>query len=284
VAERQLDPLLPGGTGSAVVVTARTHPAAVSGIRTVVLEPLRPGESLTLLGAMAGASRLAREPEAARDLVAYCEGLPLALRAVGARLAARPRLPLSWLADRLAEPGARLGELRYGELSVAASLAHSLHDLDDTAVAVLRSLPALGGRPFTAAEAAGRAGSAEPASFEQALDRLADARLLDLSAIDDRGQPLYRCPGLVQLFALSLEAPAPGQAPAGEGAGVSAQAQTPAVTGAPGQAQPPALAGAPGQTQTSALAGAPGQARIPALAGAPRQARTSTVTEAPGGF
>ncbi|MFE0326814.1 BTAD domain-containing putative transcriptional regulator [Streptomyces sp. NPDC058960] len=265
VAERQLDPLLPGGTGSAVVVTARTHPAAVSGIRTVVLEPLRPGESLTLLGAMAGASRLAREPEAARDLVAYCEGLPLALRAVGARLAARPRLPLSWLADRLAEPEARLGELRYGELSVAASLAHSLHGLDDIAVAVLRSLPALGGRPFTAAEAAGRAGSAEPASFEQALDRLADARLLDLSAIDDRGQPLYRCPGLVQLFARSLEAPAPGQAGAGAGAHGEAQAGA----GAHGQAQTPALAAAPGQAQTPALAGAPGQAQTPAVTGAP---------------
>ncbi|MGW5605407.1 BTAD domain-containing putative transcriptional regulator [Streptomyces sp. NPDC003753] len=263
VAERQLDPLLPGGTGSAVVVTARTHPAAVSGIRTVVLEPLRPGESLTLLGAMAGASRLAREPEAARDLVAYCEGLPLALRAVGARLAARPRLPLSWLADRLAEPEARLGELRYGGLSVAASLAHSLHGLDDIAVAVLRSLPALGGRPFTAAEAAGRAGSAEPASFEQALDRLADARLLDLSAIDDRGQPLYRCPGLVQLFARSLEAPAPGQARAGAGAPGEAQAGA----GAPGEAQ--AGAGAHGQAQTPALAGAHGQAQTPAVTGAP---------------
>ncbi|UXY19871.1 NB-ARC domain-containing protein [Streptomyces cynarae] len=280
VEERQLDPLLPGGTGSAVVVTARTHPAAVSGIRTVVLEPLRPGESLTLLGAMAGASRLAREPEAARDLVAYCEGLPLALRAVGARLAARPRLPLSWLADRLAEPEARLGELRYGELSVAASLAHSLHDLDDTAVAVLRSLPALGLRPFTAAEAAGRAGSAEPASFEQALDRLADARLLDLSAIDDQGQPLYRCPGLVQLFARSLEAPASGQTQAG--AGAPDQAQAPTVTGTPGVAHTPALATAPGKAHTPALATAPGKAHTPALTTAPGQAHTPALTTAPG--
>ncbi|MFD9209880.1 BTAD domain-containing putative transcriptional regulator [Streptomyces sioyaensis] len=203
VSELQLDALLPSGSRSAVIVTSRMHLAATPGIHPVLLEPLRPGESLALLEAVAGPERLVREPDAARDVVTYCAGLPLALRIAGARLAARPRLPMAWLADRLAEPAARLGELRYGGLSVAESVARSARQLDEESLAVLRALPGLGGRPFTSREAAALLGRG-PAEAERMLEALADARLLELPGTDERGWPLYRCPELVRLFADSL--------------------------------------------------------------------------------
>lgn len=214
VSELQLDVLLPGGNRSAVIITSRTHRAATPGIHSVVLEPLRPGESLALLEAVAGPERLVREPDAARDVVAYCTGLPLALRIAGARLAARPRLPMAWLADRLADPAARLGELGYGGLSVAESLGRSARQLDEESLALLRALPALGGRPFTARKAAALLGL-EPAETERTLEVLADTRLLELPGTDEWGWPLYHCPELVRLFAGSLGevAAAPAGAP-----------------------------------------------------------------------
>ncbi|MGW3009343.1 BTAD domain-containing putative transcriptional regulator [Streptomyces sp. NPDC001219] len=208
VSELQLDALLPGGSRSAVIVTSRTPLAATPGIHAVLLEPLRPGESLALLEAVAGPERLVREPDAARDVVAYCAGLPLALRIAGARLAARPRLPMTWLADRLAEPAARLGELRYGGLSVAESMGRSARQLDAESLAVLRALPGLGGRPFTTRDAAARLGLS-PVEAERMLEALADTRLLELPGTDERGWPLYRCPELVRLFAESLGEDAP---------------------------------------------------------------------------
>lgn len=213
VSELQLEPLLPAGTRSAVILTSRAHPAATPGLHPVLLEPLRTGESLALLQAVAGAERLVREPDAAREIAGYCCGLPLALRIAGARLAARPRLPLSWLADRLADPSTRLAELSYGGLSVGASLSRSAHGVDDASLSVLRALPALGGRPFTSEQAAPLL-SLTVAEAERALETLADTRLLELPGIDDHGRPLYRCPELVRLYAKSPLLTPPARTPA----------------------------------------------------------------------
>ncbi|MFI9239239.1 BTAD domain-containing putative transcriptional regulator [Streptomyces sp. NPDC053079] len=201
----QIDKLLPTGEESAVIITGRAHLAIACGVRTVFLGPMSEDESLALLAAVAGPERIAAEPEAARDVTAHCAGLPLALRIAGTKLAARPHWSVRRLERKFAEPAARLRELAVGELSVSGSLRPSLERLTAGGRAALDVLPLLGEGPFRADEAAALLGWHE-ADAEEALEELADARLLELPGADGQGCPLYRCHALVRLFAASLRA------------------------------------------------------------------------------
>jgi DNA-binding SARP family transcriptional activator/tetratricopeptide (TPR) repeat protein len=90
--------LLPGHPRCAVLVTSREGmPGLVAGdgARSFVIEPLRPHESLALLGGVLGAEVLDAAPEAAADLAETCAHWPLALRIAGAHLAGRPALDLA---------------------------------------------------------------------------------------------------------------------------------------------------------------------------------------------
>src|SRR5262249_20578387 len=87
------------------------------------------------------------EPAAAAQIAASCGYLPLALRIVGARLAAKPHWRIQRLADRLAAHHRRLDELTVGDLEVRASFALSYPggtELERRAVRPLR--PAAGAR------------------------------------------------------------------------------------------------------------------------------------------
>ena len=74
----------------------------------------------------ASAERISAEPDAAADVVRRCGGLPLAVRLAGARLAARPAWPVSYLAERLADAERRLDELDQDECGVRACFALSI--------------------------------------------------------------------------------------------------------------------------------------------------------------
>ncbi|WP_435602542.1 BTAD domain-containing putative transcriptional regulator [Streptomyces sp. bgisy130] len=203
-SDLQIDSLLPTGEQSAVLITSRAHLASAVGVRTTLLRPMPEDESLALLAAVAGPERIAAEEEAARKIVTYCAGLPLALRIAGARLAARPHWSVKMLSRRLAHRENRLRELSIGELSVAGSLRQSLERLSPHGWAALYALPLLGAECFRAEELAALLGLCA-ADAEEALEALVDARLLDLPAADDHGNPLYRCNELVRLFAASLQ-------------------------------------------------------------------------------
>lgn len=200
--ELQLDALLPATTDAAVLVTSRNRLTAVPGSRTVVLEPMGVSESLALLAAIAGNTRIVVEPEAADVIVRACAGLPLALRAAAVRLAARPHRPAARLARRLADPALRLGELRTGDLDVGRVLGTALrarpHGERDLAGVLA---PSAAGT-FTAAEAAVAAGLSEDTA-EELLERLVEGALLEMAGIDAEGRPRYRFHALVRLAALT---------------------------------------------------------------------------------
>ncbi|WP_433325123.1 BTAD domain-containing putative transcriptional regulator [Spirillospora sp. CA-294931] len=106
----QVRALLPGGRGCLVVVTSRDRLAGLvarEGARRVALEPPPPDDARDLLAHVAGADRVAAEPEAAARLVARCGRLPLALRIAGER-AASPHVPLAGLADEIDDEHDRL--------------------------------------------------------------------------------------------------------------------------------------------------------------------------------
>src|SRR5690606_9083439 len=107
--------------GCAAIVTSRVKLADLPGARLFDLDVMEPGEALSLLSAIAGPERIAAERAAAMDAVAACGFLPLAVRIVAARLAARPGWTVASLVPRLADERRRLDELRVGSLAVDAT-------------------------------------------------------------------------------------------------------------------------------------------------------------------
>ncbi|WP_326770555.1 NB-ARC domain-containing protein (plasmid) [Streptomyces sp. NBC_01591] len=200
----QVAPLLPASPQAAVLITSRARLARVAGADTVALAPLDDDESLEMLATAAGEERLTDDPDAADDLVAYCGGLPLALAVVGARLAARPLWSAGRLADRLADPADRLAELSFGDLDVRRALLPSLRRVAAEGPLALTALSGAGTEPFSARDASMRLAVSEDEA-ERLLESLVDTALLDLSGLDPKGLPLYRCHELVLLYAASLD-------------------------------------------------------------------------------
>jgi len=198
--EAQVRPLLPAGAGNAVLVTSRTRLAGLALAEVIDLGVLPPGQAVELLGKIAGAGRIAAEPEAAARIAASCGYLPLALRITGARLAAKPHWRVQRLADRLAAQHRRLDELAVGDLEVRASFALSYQAAGEVERRAFRLLGLLEVPDFApwmlAALLDVSAGDAE-----EIAERLADAQLVDAVAEDAAGQLRYRCHDLLRLFA-----------------------------------------------------------------------------------
>ncbi|MGW3045599.1 BTAD domain-containing putative transcriptional regulator [Kitasatospora sp. NPDC001159] len=191
----QVNALMPGTPGCAVVVTSRTPLICLPATSRTALEPLSERDARSLLERMVGAERCRREPEAAADLVHACGMLPLAVRIVGARLAARPRWSLSYLASRLGDRGRRLTELETGSLAVEQvfQLGYSALDADQARAFRLLAIPEVSDVSSAAAAAVLRC---EPRAAEAVLDDLAHAGLLEPG---DPGH--YRYHDLLRLFA-----------------------------------------------------------------------------------
>ncbi|GAA1973238.1 AfsR/SARP family transcriptional regulator [Kitasatospora viridis] len=139
-SEQQARPLLPASPGSAVLLTAAQRLAALENALPVSLEVLDPAGGVAMLEQLLGAERVAQERRAALEIVQFCEGLPLAIRIVAARLALRPDLLLAQLAHRLRDPGRRLDELRFGDLDLRARLRHGYQGLERPAQHLFRLL------------------------------------------------------------------------------------------------------------------------------------------------
>lgn len=180
----QVRPLLPAGAGCAVIVTSRSPLTALDGAHRFRLTPLSDEESAALLRAASGRGALG----AAHPLVELTGRLPLALRVVAARLAARHALTPDVLAGQLAATEGRLHHLEYDDLSVRRSLAVA-HDAlavsdrraDRDAALALRHIGALD-LPVYGAPLLARLIGTDEARAEAALDRLVDVALLEETA------------------------------------------------------------------------------------------------------
>lgn len=205
----QVRPLLPAGPGCAVIVTSRSPLTALDGARRFPLSPLTGEDSAALLRAVSGRGGL----DAGHALVELTGRLPLALRVVAARLAARRALTPDVLASQLAETGGRLRHLEYDDLSVRRSLAVA-HDAlaaaereaDRDAALALRHIGALD-LPTYGAPLIARLTGTDERRAEAALDRLVDVALLEETAYGR-----YAPHDLVRDFARELADTAPGPA------------------------------------------------------------------------
>ncbi|MFG3025178.1 BTAD domain-containing putative transcriptional regulator [Streptomyces sp. NPDC048254] len=180
----QVRPLLPGGPGCAVIVTSRSPLTALDGARRFPLGPLTGEDSAALLRTVSGRDEI----DAGHPLVGLTGRLPLALRVVAARLAARRALTPEVLAGQLAATEGRLQHLEYDDLSVRRSLAVA-HDAlaasdrapDRDAALALRHIGALD-LPTYGAPLIARLTGTDARRAEAALDRLVDVALLEETA------------------------------------------------------------------------------------------------------
>ncbi|MFC4588105.1 AfsR/SARP family transcriptional regulator [Sphaerisporangium corydalis] len=191
----QVEHLLPGTSGCAAIITSRVKLADLPSARLVDLEVMEPEEALSLFSAVAGPERVAVEHAAAMDVVAICGFLPLAVRIVAARLAARPAWTVASLVPRLADERRRLDEMRIGHLGVNATFALGYRHLEPGQARAFRLLSLPNG-PDISVQAAAAVLSLSTIEAEDMLESLVDVSLLEAPA-----PGRYRFHDLLRLFA-----------------------------------------------------------------------------------
>jgi DNA-binding SARP family transcriptional activator/Tfp pilus assembly protein PilF len=193
-------PLLPGSASCAVLVTTRSRMPDLAGSRFVDLDVLDATEAWDMFAGIIGPERAEAEPEATRDVLTACAGLPLAIRIAGARLAARGGWTVRTIADRLADERRRLDWLRTGDLAVRACFEVSFSSLpkNGTGVDPAHAFRVLGlwpGPTIGLPAAAALLGQPEEDAAD-ALEVLVDAQLLQAPAPDR-----YRFHDLLRTYA-----------------------------------------------------------------------------------
>ncbi len=195
-------PLLPGSALCAVLVTTRNRMPDLAGSRFVDLDVLEDAEAWNMFAGIIGRERAEAEPQATREVLAVCAGLPLAIRIAGARLAARGSWNVRTIATRLADQRRRLDWLRTGDLAVRACFEVSFSSLPGPAGAhavdpahAFRLLGLWQGPSISLPAAAALIGQPDD-TVADALEVLVDAQLLQAPAPDR-----YRFHDLLRAYA-----------------------------------------------------------------------------------
>lgn len=197
--EKQVIPLLPGSPSCAVIITSRMRLDTLQGAHWVGVDEFDPQTSLELLAKIVGAERVRAEQADADELVAYCGGLPLALRIAGARLASRPHWRIAELARRMRNEVQRLDEFSHHGLELRSSIGLSYRSLPTEAKRLFR-LFAVVAAPDLPSWTAAALLDVDLVNAEATLERLVDVRLLD--AVEGiAGHVRYRFHDLIRVYA-----------------------------------------------------------------------------------
>jgi DNA-binding SARP family transcriptional activator len=178
MSQEQISPLLPGSSTCSVLVTSRKRLTGLPAGHRYEVGGFSPRTAIELLGRVVGADRIQAEPEAAAALGQLCGHLPLVLRIVAARLAARPHWSVEALVERLADESRRLDEFSYGDMGMRASIAISYDSLSPDAQRLLRLL-ALSEAPDFAAWVGAPLLQADVLSATDLIEELAESYLID---------------------------------------------------------------------------------------------------------
>ncbi|MFC4033156.1 BTAD domain-containing putative transcriptional regulator [Streptomyces polygonati] len=199
-SESQVLPLLPGSSACAVLVTSRVRLTALPGSYRVELDVLDTERALALLERVVGTGRVMREPAAAEALIRTVGGLPLALRIVAARLAARPHWTLASMVQRLANERNRLDELTHGEMTMRASLSLTHDGLAAGDRKLLRLLSMAQGTTLPGWLAGALLDDDRPFPSDL-LEPLVDVQMLDVVGVEATGGFRYRFHEIIRVFA-----------------------------------------------------------------------------------
>ncbi|MGL5825357.1 MAG: ATP-binding protein [Nocardioides sp.] len=197
----QVNGLVPGAGGCAVVVTSRRRLLALDEASHVALTPLSSVDAAALFARMVDSGKLGDadtavgQHEPILEVVQHCGGLPLAIRIAAARCRGVSGLSVAELADHLSDETGRLAELDDGERAAVAAFDHAYRGLPETLRTTFGLLVLPGGVDISAAAGAVLAGRSSRA-VERDLEFLVDAGLLQSQT---RGR--YGFHDLVRLFA-----------------------------------------------------------------------------------
>lgn len=199
-SESQIRPLLPGSCSCAVLVTSRVRLTGLPGAHRVELDVMSTEHALELLVRVIGEDRVRREGVAAEALIRTVGGLPLALRIVAARLAARPHWTLASMVHRLANERHRLDELTHGEMTMRASLSLTHDGLAAPDRRLLRLLSLAKGPTLPGWLAGALLDDDRPFPCDL-LEPLVDVQMLDVVGVESTGGFRYRFHEIIRVFA-----------------------------------------------------------------------------------
>ncbi|HEX5401859.1 MAG TPA: BTAD domain-containing putative transcriptional regulator [Pseudonocardiaceae bacterium] len=196
-------PLLPGGSGSLVVVTSRRRLdglVARSGARLLPLATLDAGPATQLLLDAAEVACVPITATQAAELARLCDHLPLALRVVAARLAVQPARTVANLVVELSDERTRLAalDLEDADTSVRAALDVSYRGLHPAIGSAFRMLGLVPGPTVDPYVVSALCGTDVPAARRR-LRALAEANL-----VGEVGTQRYVMHDLVRLHAREL--------------------------------------------------------------------------------
>ncbi|GAB1644002.1 BTAD domain-containing putative transcriptional regulator [Krasilnikovia sp. MM14-A1259] len=192
----QLRPLLPGGGGSAVLITSRHDCTDLPGATHIDLPVLSRQEAADMLDGGRRPGWTAVDRQAATALAEACGRLPVALRVLAGRLAARPRRNPAELLQSMIDARSQAGDA-----AVRATFDISYRELPPEAARLFRFAAQLPGTTFSR-EAAAALCAADADDTGLLLDRLVEENLLQ-AVTGDR----YRYHDLLRRYALDLGAP-----------------------------------------------------------------------------
>ncbi|GIJ52759.1 hypothetical protein Vau01_002750 [Virgisporangium aurantiacum] len=191
--EAQVRSLLPGSSGCAVLVTSHRRLLGLEGARHIGVDPLDEQAAVDLIRRSAG-----RDPADLQPLARWCGFAPLALRAVGIRLAAHPDVSPSDLLALLATAPRPLDLLTAGDLAVRDRLAAAHDTLDGTTRRMFALLTTADPAALTP-RAVAAATACTPEVARARLDAIADSGLLHRLTTPDGHR--YRLDGPARAFA-----------------------------------------------------------------------------------
>jgi tetratricopeptide (TPR) repeat protein/transcriptional regulator with XRE-family HTH domain len=176
-SHQQVRPLLPGTSGSLVLVTSRRRLTALQDAAVVSLDILPAGEAAALLAGLAARPGLRAGDPAVGGIARLCGYLPLAIGMLASQLRHHPAWSAAKLAADLAAARDRLAMMHAENLSVGAAFGLSYTDLTVAQQRLFRRLGLVPGPDFDAYAAA----ALVETSLDQArrcLDGLYDQHLL----------------------------------------------------------------------------------------------------------
>ena len=147
---RRTLPLLVGGPQCAMLLTTRDLDVATAlNAQPHSVGELAPQEGIHLLTQILGEARVTAEPEAAAEICALLQHLPLAVEITAQRLVSRPRRRLIDMATRLRDVKERL-DLAISDRAVRTSFTVSWEALDTNLRHIFALLAVFAGRSFAA--------------------------------------------------------------------------------------------------------------------------------------
>jgi DNA-binding SARP family transcriptional activator/tetratricopeptide (TPR) repeat protein/energy-coupling factor transporter ATP-binding protein EcfA2 len=200
MAEQQVASLLPGNVSCAVIVTSRRRLTGLPAVARVEIGGFSRRSAIELLSRIVGPDRIAAEPAKVAELCRLCGDLPLALRIVAARLAARPHWSVADLLDRLVDESRRLDELNHGGMGVRASISLSYEGLSEDARILFRRLAVLDSPSFPSWVGAPLLQVPVPHA-QDVLEELTEAYLIDTEPGAVHGRVRYRFHDIMRPFA-----------------------------------------------------------------------------------